>query len=296
MKRTLSVLAISMIVLLSLAAKAQSGATTGTITDNSLIFKGYYQGSTQPSGGGQGSEDKSISLTFYNKDGQDINHDHQGGSTGTKVQAGTSHQDSNTDTIFTWTMEGKTASEVTLRFTFSTMQAQVNGKYFRPTYTITMLQNPTLINAKVTTTTTTYRRKKNNYSNWERYGSPQTSNSQAQENYGDDPFYSANSIVVGNGNPQFTGTKAGPSDTEFLEAYSNANYIGGLSDYAQEQTTQGEVTSSGNYYYRTDTTTSKTINSWTRSGTCTLNVSDYEKDKPGDYVYSCWVIAEVTVE
>ena len=293
MKRTLSVLAISMIVLLSLAAKAQSGATTGTITDNSLIFKGYYQGSTQPSGGGQGSDDKSITLTFYNKDGQDINHDHQGGSTGTKVQAGTSHQDSNTDTIFRWTMEGKTASEVTLRFTFSTMQAQVNGKYFRPTYTITMLQNPTSISATVRTTTTTYRKRKNG-SNWSNRGTD-TNTSQTQEVYSDDPFYSANSIVVGNGNPQFTGTKAGPSDTEFLEAYSNASYIGGLSEYSQEQTSREEYTE-GNYDYRKDITTSKTINSWTRSGTCTLNVSDYEKDKPGDYVYSCWVIAEVTVE
>ena len=293
MKRTLSVLAISMIVLLSLAAKAQSGETTGTITDNSLIFKGYYQGSTQPSGGGQGSEDKSITLTFFNKDGQDINHDHQGGSTGTKVQADTSHQDSNTDTIFTWIMEGKTASEVTLRFTFSTMQAQVNGKYFRPTYTLTMTQDVT----EVTSKTETYRVVERSYDNqvtWtENSRSYQGSSGSSSADYNDDPFYSSTSRTIGATKPE------NPSNSEYLETQT-IEYIGSLSEFQATTIVYGTAQSKGKgnnrYYERTNTETIKSVQAWTRSGTCTLNVSDYEKDKPGDYVYSCWVIAEVTVE
>ena len=260
MKRTLSVLAISMIVLLSLAAKAQSGATTGTITDNSLVFKGYYQGSTQPSGGGQGSDDKSITLTFYNKDGVAINHNHQtewGGSEGTVVEAkGSSYQDSNTDTIFRWTMEGKTASEVTLRFTFSTMQAQVNGKYFRPTYTITMLQNPTSVTAKITTVSTT-QTSSNGTSNW-RDGRSNTNTSNSTSDYDRDPFYSSTNRAIG-------ATKsAEPSASEYLET-SNVEYVGSLSAAQETETTYSDVTYKNRTYTRTKYERTMTISSWTRS-------------------------------
>ncbi|HAN42587.1 MAG TPA: hypothetical protein DCP98_04085 [Sphaerochaeta sp.] len=275
MKRALSILAISMIVLLSLAAKAQSGATTGTITDNSLIFKGYYQGSTQPSGGGQGSDDKSITLTFYNKDGVAINHNHQtewGGSEGTVVEAkGSSYQDSNTDTIFRWTMEGTTTSEVTLRFTFSTMQAQVNGKYFRPTYIIKMTQNQ----SKKNTTTYSYN---NNYSS-----TPSSTNTTAA-NYTNDPFYSSGERTI-------VSVTKGSNNSEYLDPFS-ISYSG---------TASGTSITTENYWdnssgsWKQQKRPKKTI-SWYRSGSCTLNISDYEKDKPGDYVYSCWVIAEVTVK
>ena len=245
MKRVLCILAVSMIAILSVSAKAQSGATTGTITDNSLVFKGYYQGETQT------SDDNAITLTFYNKDGQDINHDHQGGSTGTKVNAGTSHQDSSTDTIFTWSMEGTTTDKVTLGFTFSTMQAQVNGKYFRPTYIIKMTQNSS--KKKVT---------KNS-------GNP------TESDYNGDPFYSSTERTV-------VSLTKGSNDAEYIATYTVS--------YSGKATGTG-TTTSGGWFNQTTTRTS-----WYRSGTCTLNISDYEKDKPGDYVYSCWVIAEVTVE
>lgn len=264
MKRALSILAISMIVLLSLAAKAQSGATTGTITDNSLVFKGYYQGETQT------SDDNAITLKFLDKDGGNIIHDAQSGTDGTKVNAGTSHQDSSTDTIFTWSMEGTTTSRVTLGFTFSTMQAKVNDKYFRPTYIIKMTQNQSKKN------TTTYSYNSN-------YSSTPSSTNTSSADY-NDSFYSSGERTI-------VSVTKGSNNSEYLDTFS-ISYSG---------TASGTSITTENYWdnssgsWKQQQRPKKTI-SWYRSGTCTLNISDYEKDKPGDYVYSCWVIAEVTVQ
>lgn len=35
---------------------------------------------------------------------------------------------------------------------------------------------------------------------------------------------------------------------------------------------------------------------WYRSGTCTLNITDYKNDLPGTYRYVCWVVVEYLVQ
>ncbi len=45
--------------------------------------------------------------------------------------------------IFTWIMTGTATSNLRVTFTFSTLQAKVLNKYYRPAYTLKMYQNPT---------------------------------------------------------------------------------------------------------------------------------------------------------
>ena len=152
-------------------ADTQLGRTKDTFTDNSFVIQAYYKGTSA-------NTNMDIALSFKDSGNQSINHDDQGGTTGTKVNVSNSHIGANTGTIFTWEMSGKNGKQksVQLKFVFSTLQAELNGHYYRPTYTLTMTQNRTKYNNTNLT----------------------------------DSFYNASSLVVGGG--QTTGTKDDSSD------------------------------------------------------------------------------------
>ncbi len=256
MKRTLIAISILFSLALPLVASAQSGAVNDTLTDNSFVFKGYYQGEKEE------SLNETIALTFLDNESNTINHDAQQGTEGTVVSATDNHVGQGSDSIFTWNMLGLTTRTVNLKFTFSTLQAHVNDKYFRPEYTITMTQD---VSRKITV---------------KRQGN--TTGNPTQSYYYNDPFYSSAARIVGPAGATKTGTKDGPSDTEYQGAYS-VEYRGSASGTGVYQSFNwGGIVVTTNYWYR--------------SGTCILNISDYEKDKPGSYRYVCWVIAELSVE
>ncbi len=229
------VLATMLIVSMVFAfADTHLGRTENTVTDSSFVVQGYYKGE---------KENTSVTLAFKDIDNQTIVHSGQS-TTGTKVNVSDRHLGSNTGTIFTWSMTGTTTSTTTLKFTFSTLQAEMNDVFYRPTYTLKMTINET--------------RNRNSG------GSTLT-----------DTFYSNvtnKTQVVGGGTT--TGTKATQS-SEFTGA-STITYTG--------------KTSSSGYGYGYSSTT------WYRSGTCTLNIADYEQTIPGSYHYVCWVIAEYSVQ
>ncbi len=224
MKKATAIITLLLLSLFSLLADAQSAATRGTLTDNSLVLKAYYIG--------EDDSTQDITLTFKDYSGNTIIHASQDTS-GTKVAADDTHIGANTGTIFTWTMEGETnwsQYTSTLTFNFSTLQAEVNGYYYRPTYEIRMTLNETTL------------------SSWYTYNPSDT-------------FYdNANKNQVAS-----SGTK-GSSTSEYKDS-TTITYSGYTSKYTE----------------------------WDRSGTCTLNISDYENSIPGDYNYVCWVIAEYTV-
>lgn len=260
MKKALIVIFLLILIILPVVADTQSGPTTGTLTDNSLVFKGYYQGEKES----YGENDTSIVLEFKDYSSTVINHDAQQGTSGTTITAvNNRHVGNNTGTIFTWAMKGTTTSRVTLTFSFSTFQALSNGKYFVPAYSIKLTQNQ----SKIITETVV----KDSNGNI-------TSGPTSQEgNYNNDPFYSnvVKTAVNITERPE-------PTTSENLAMYS-VSYQGTASG------TSVVTTQSGKRY----TTTTK---SWYRSGTCTLNISDYEEEVPGSYRYVCWVIAEFSVQ
>ena len=132
MKKIIFLVCILIISILSVSADSQVYQTTKnqTVTDNSLVFKGYYKGA-------QNQQSNSIALHFYDAGGASINHDEQDTS-GTVV-----HLNSNNGTVFTWAMTGTNQTTTTLKFTFTTFQAVLNGYYYRPTYSLQMTINPT---------------------------------------------------------------------------------------------------------------------------------------------------------
>lgn len=232
MKRFAVLVSLLMISMLFVFADTHLGRTENSITDSSFIVQGYYKGE---------KENTSVNLQFKDINNQTIIHSNQS-STGTKVNASNSHIGSNTGTIFTWSMTGTTTSTTTLKFTFSTLQAEMNDVFYRPTYTLKMTINETRKSDSGGSTLT-------------------------------DTFYSNvtnKTQVVGGGTT--TGTKATQS-SEFTGA-SSITYSG--------------KTSSSGYGYSSTT--------WYRSGTCTLNIADYEQTIPGSYHYVCWVIAEYSVQ
>lgn len=227
MKKCLILAAMLIVSMLFAFADTHLGRTENNVTDSSFIVQGYYKGLTE--------DDYNVTLTFKDVDNQTIIHSHQS-STGTKVNASDSHIGSNTGTIFTWSMTGTFRNTTKLKFTFSTLQALVNGTYYRPTYTLKMIINATRENSST--------------------GDPMT-----------DTFYSTATATQVVGGGTVTGTKA-TQDSEFSGA-STITYQGKTND---RWTT------------------------WYRSGTCTLNIADYEQTIPGSYHYVCWVIAEYSIE
>ena len=222
------VLAVMLIIsIVFVFADTHLGRTENSVTDSSFIVQGYYKGVIE--------DDYTVTLTFKDVDNQTIIHSTQS-STGTKVNASDRHIGSNPGTIFSWSMTGNLRTTTKLKFTFSTLQAEVNGTYYRPTYTLKMTINATRKNSSTGNTIT-------------------------------DTFYSTATATQVVGGGTVTGTKA-TQDSEFSEA-SSITYQGNTSD---RNTT------------------------WYRSGTCTLNIADYEQTIPGSYHYSCWVISEYSVE
>ena len=224
MKRTLAVLFILIVSMVTVFADAHLGRTEAHITDDSFVVQAYYKGE---------KETTSVTFTFKDANGTEFSHNHQT-SEGSTVSVSNNHLGNNTGTIFTWTMVGSSNSKTTLKFTFSTLQAEMNERFYCPTYTLTMTINQTKRDGYNTTL--------------------------------DDSFYTdaTKTQVVGGGTT--TGTKA-VQDVEFSGSAS--------------------VTYTGKY------TGNRT---WNRSGTCTLNISDYEQEVPGTYNYRCWVIAEFSID
>lgn len=133
MKKAIILVFTLLVAILSASAISQTHHTTKnqTITDNSLVFQGYYKG---------GQQSNSISLSFFDAGGHSINHDDQDTS-GTVV-----HLDRNNGIVFSWAMTGQTNRTTNLRFTFTTLQAVLNDYYYRPTYSLQMTINPTRTN------------------------------------------------------------------------------------------------------------------------------------------------------
>ena len=131
MKKVIFLVCILVISILSVYADSQIRQTTKNqnVTDNSLIFKGYYKGGQQTT--------TSITLSFFDVGGASINHNDQDTS-GTVV-----HLNSNSGIVFTWTMTGSNKTTTNLKFTFTTLQAVLNDYYYRPTYSLQMTINET---------------------------------------------------------------------------------------------------------------------------------------------------------
>lgn len=226
MKRFAVLVSLLMISMLFVFADTHLGRTENSITDSSFIVQGYYKGE---------KESTSVTLTFKDINNQTIIHSAQS-SEGTKVNASDSHIGSNTGTIFSWTMEGSFNKNSSLKFTFSVLQAAVNGIYYRPTYTLKMTINET--------------------------------------RYRDYSSYTIN-------------------DTFYTNVTNKTQVVGGGSTTGTKASQNTEFSGSSSITYQGKTGTSS---AWVRSGVCTLNISDYEQEIPGSYHYSCWVIAEYSIE
>lgn len=232
MKRFLIVLFMLTVSMIMVFADTHLGRTENSVTDSSFIVQGYYKGVQET-----GSD--AATLTFTDYSSQQIIHNTQS-TDGTKVPITSNHLN-NDGIIFSWSLLGSANKTTTLKFTFSVLQAYVNGYYYRPTYTLKMTINP-------------------------------TSKNRANNGTMTDTFYSNvptadRTRVVGGGTT--TGTKA-VQDTEFTGA--------AIISYS------GKTTNAGNN------------SKWYRSGTCTLNITDYEQELPGTYQYVCWVVTEFSIE
>lgn len=226
MKKCLILAAMLIVSMLFAFADTHLGRTENNVTDSSFIVQGYYKGE---------HETASVKLQFKDINNQTIIHSGQS-TEGTKVNVSDSHIGSNTGTIFTWSMTGNFRNTTKLKFTFSTLQAEVNGTYYRPAYTLKMIINATKKNSSTGNTMT-------------------------------DTFYSTATATQVVGGGTVTGTK----DTQ------NEEFSGAATVFYEGNTSDRNTT-------------------WYRSGTCTLNIADYEQTIPGSYHYVCWVIAEYSIE
>ena len=276
MRRTILVVSVLILLVFPVVAGTQSGSTIGTLPDNSLVFKGYYQGPVE----NNPTTDSNITLEFKDNSGTVINHAAQQGASGTVVTADNSHVGQN-GTIFTWSMAGTSTSTVHLNFSFSTLQAEVNGEYFVPAYSVVMTQG---ITQKVTHTVKTYQNN-NSTVTWKDTTVP--------EDYGNDTFYCSSAKTKNI--TSITERPANPYSSEVLTVYLG-NYSGAVS--SEDGTAWGTKTSSKyeTVNNRSRYVTTTTTISWERSGTCSLNISSFETERPGLYRYSCWVITELSIE
>ena len=133
MKKIFALAAVLMVSMVLVFADSHLGRTEETVSDSSFVVLGYYKGE---------KETTSVTLAFKDISNQTIIHSDQS-STGTKVNVSDSHLGENTGTIFSWTMEGNFTKTSSLKFTFSVLQAEVNGVYYQPTYTLKMTINQT---------------------------------------------------------------------------------------------------------------------------------------------------------
>ena len=124
MKRLFIVLFILMI-LLPVFADEQSSTTADSLTDNSFVIRGFYKGAVS-SAVSIVIKDYSTSRLYENSvevsDNLILNKDGR---------------------VFTWTMTGTATRSVTLKFTFSILQAHFGEKYYMPSYKIKMSMNQT---------------------------------------------------------------------------------------------------------------------------------------------------------
>ena len=142
-------------------------------------------------------------------------------------------------TIFTWIMTGTANSNLSVTFTFSTLQAKVLNKYYRPAYTLKMYQNP-------------------------------TKSQNGRELY--DSMYNENSKTVGT----------------YTKDSQNSQYT-----TPKSVSYSGQVPAPG-AKYNNNRNTQIDYDYWQKTGYCTLNITDYEKNVAGSYEYRCSVTVEFT--
>ena len=120
---------ILLLVLLSIClfafADTQSSTEAATLTDNSFVITGYYKGAVTTT----------VSLIVKDYDTNRLYN--------TEAVATDELHVGQEGNIFTWIMTGTATSNLRVTFTFSTLQAKVLNKYYRPAYTLKMYQNPT---------------------------------------------------------------------------------------------------------------------------------------------------------
>lgn len=138
MKRMLSVLFILIVSMVTVFADTHLGGTETPLSDNSFVVQAYYKGTEIT------NNDKKVDLSFKDRNGNPINHNTQS-TTGTTVAVSSSYQLSTDETVFSWLLSGKNGRSYTvnLSFTFTTLQAEVNEHFYRPTYTLKMAQGTT---------------------------------------------------------------------------------------------------------------------------------------------------------
>ncbi len=218
---------ILLLVLLSIClfafADTQSSTEAATLTDNSFVITGYYKGAVTTT----------VSLIVRDYDTNRLYN--------TEAVATDALHVNQEGTIFTWIMTGTASSDLTVTFTFSTLQAKVLNKYYRPAYTLKMYQNPT-----------------KSQNGRELYDSMYSETSQTVGTY---TKYSQNSQYTGTDDVEYTG---------YVPA-SGAQYGSGRNKKTQI-----------------------TYDYWQKTGYCTLNITDYEKNVAGSYEYRCSVTVEFT--
>ncbi|MBO4718127.1 MAG: hypothetical protein J5599_09540 [Spirochaetales bacterium] len=205
-------------------ADTQSSTEAATLTDNSFVIKAYYKGAVTTTVSLIVNDYSSNRL--YNTDAVATDERHVG-------QAGT---------IFSWIMTGTASTNLNVTFTFSTLQASLLGKYYRPAYTMVMYQNPTI-------------------------------SQNGRDLY--DSMYSESSKSVG--------------------TYTKNNKTSQYTETAQVSYS-GTVPASGASYRDANNNrkTQITYDYWQKTGYCTLNITDYEKNVAGSYEYRCSVTVEFT--
>lgn len=130
MKKTVFLILFIMILLPVFAIEQSSTDMTShnSLTDNSFVILGYYKGTME------------TSVTFVIKDYSD-NRVYQSYAEATDAN----NTGNNSKNIFTWTMSATTKKKqsVTVKFSFTMLQAKLGDKYYRPEYTIKMKLNQT---------------------------------------------------------------------------------------------------------------------------------------------------------
>ena len=124
--KKLALILVFLSICLFVFADTQSSTQAATLTDTSFLIKAYYKGAVTTSVSLIVNDYSSNRL--YNTDAVATDERHVG-------QAGT---------IFTWIMTGTATTTLDISFTFTTLQASLLGKYYRPAYTMVMYQNPTI--------------------------------------------------------------------------------------------------------------------------------------------------------
>ena len=105
------------IVLVSVLMFMVFAAYSATLDTKTLSFTGYYEAPA-----------RSVILSIWDYNNKRL---YSSDTTVTDNHLGNSAEE-----IFHWTLDGTISAGATLTFSFSTFQAQLNGVYYRPAYTI----------------------------------------------------------------------------------------------------------------------------------------------------------------